>query len=137
MSFLLSTGPSQQALNWANLDDATRTSLKKSYNDAGIKLLVSAFGSLEQPLSSGVDAETAATNLAAQVKQYGFDGIDIDFEDYDAMDKDDGTAVAWLTTLTKTLRNELPKDEYILTHTRKSEFLENVSPTLASFINGT
>lgn len=84
--------------------------------------MVSAFGSLETPITNGVDAETVASTLASQVKQYGFDGIDIDFEDYDVMDKDDGTAVEWLTTLTKTLRNELPSGEYILTHSRKHFF---------------
>lgn len=57
--------------------------------------------------------------MANWVKQYGLDGIDVDYEDLDAMNKGDGHAEAWLITFTQTLRNALPQGQYILTHARK------------------
>ena len=57
--------------------------------------------------------------MASWVKQYGLDGIDVDYEDLDAMNKGDGKAEEWLTTFTKTLRSQLPQGQYVLTHARK------------------
>lgn len=62
------------------LDSATRSSIKASYASAGISLIVSAFGSTEAPTSQGADPTATANNLAAFVKQYGLDGVDVDYE---------------------------------------------------------
>jgi chitinase len=53
---------------------------KAAYNAAGIKLMVSAFGSTETPTSSGFNAVTTAQQMAAWVLQYNVDGIDVDYE---------------------------------------------------------
>jgi chitinase len=42
--------------------------------------------------------------------------VDIDYEDLAAMDRQDGSAEAWLTAFTNQLRVNLPQGEYILTH---------------------
>jgi len=42
------------------------------------------------------------------------DGVDLDYEDNDAMNK--GKAEDWLISCTKAIREVLPKGEYILTH---------------------
>ena len=47
------------------------------------------------------------------------DGIDVDYEDFDAINAQDGKAEQWLITFTKTLRQQLPQGKYILTHARK------------------
>ena len=65
---------------WAELDAATRSSIKAKYNDAGIKLIVSAFGSTDTPTSSQADPTKTATTMAKWVKKYGLDGIDVDYE---------------------------------------------------------
>ena len=44
ISFLLGSGPADQAQTWASLSDADRKAAKKAYNDAGISVIVSAFG---------------------------------------------------------------------------------------------
>jgi chitinase len=62
------------------IDNATRASTKASYNDAGISLIVTAFGSTDTPTTSGYDPTTVANDLAAYVLEYDLDGVDIDYE---------------------------------------------------------
>ncbi len=57
-----------------------RSSIKSQDAAAGIKLLVSAFGSTDIPTSEGADPVATANTMAAWVKQYGLDGIDVDYE---------------------------------------------------------
>ncbi|KAH8114763.1 chitinase [Phellopilus nigrolimitatus] len=116
LSFLTGSSAVDQAEAWANLDNSTRNDIKNKYNSAGIKLIVSAFGSTISPTTSGVDATQVANNMATWVKTYGLDGIDVDYEDTTAMNAQDGKAEAWLTTFTQTLRSQLPQGQYILTH---------------------
>ncbi|KAF9240657.1 glycoside hydrolase family 18 protein [Melanogaster broomeanus] len=116
LSFWLISGPADQALEWTEIDDATRASIKSEYNSAGISLIVSAFGSTDAPTSSGADPTTTAKNLAAYVLDYDLDGVDIDYEDFNAMNAEDGSAETWLATFTLALRSRLPQGKYILTH---------------------
>jgi hypothetical protein len=60
------------------LTAAERTALKNQYAAAGVKLMVSAFGSTDVPTSSGADPIATANSMAAFVKQYQLDGIDVD-----------------------------------------------------------
>ncbi|KAF9240692.1 glycoside hydrolase [Melanogaster broomeanus] len=108
LSFWLLSGPADQALEWTLISNATRSSIKSSYAAAGINLMVSAFGSTDAPTSSGANPTTTANNLAAFVIQYGLDGVDVDYEDFNAMNAMDGTAEAWLATFTTALRAKLP-----------------------------
>jgi chitinase len=80
LSFWLISGPADQAEEWVLLDNATRASIKSTYNNAGISLIVSAFGSSDAPTSGGYDPTTVANNLAAFVLEYDLDGVDIDYE---------------------------------------------------------
>ena len=66
--------------SWASLSDGERAAVKSRYSAAGIKLIVSAFGSTETPTSSGLDPIGAANNMGNWVRQYGLDGIDVDYE---------------------------------------------------------
>ena len=49
-------------------------------SEAGIKIIVSAFGSTETPTTSKENPTTVASQMASWVKQYGVDGIDVDWE---------------------------------------------------------
>jgi hypothetical protein len=60
------------------------------YNDAGVKIMISAFGSTEYPTTLGKDPIEVATKLASFVQSNNLDGVDIDYEDNTAMDM--GTA---------------------------------------------
>ncbi|KAF8194770.1 glycoside hydrolase superfamily [Mycena galopus ATCC 62051] len=115
LSFVYAASQVDNAVIWAELDSATRASIKAEYAAAGISLIVSAFGAGPTPTSSGDDPTAAAEYIANYVLTYGLDGVDIDYEDFGAVETA-GTAVAWLTTLTKALRAQLPVGQYILTH---------------------
>jgi len=116
LSFLLLSGAADQALAWTLLDNTTRTASKSVFSNAGIKLMVSAFGSTDVPVSAGADAVTTANSMAAWVQQWSLDGIDVDFEDFGAIDAADGVAEQWLIDFTHTLRAALPAGNYIITH---------------------
>ncbi|KAJ7890533.1 glycoside hydrolase family 18 protein [Mycena olivaceomarginata] len=85
-------GAFDKAFEWTTLTDAQRASVKAQYNAAGIKLVVSVFGSTDVPTSSGVNPVTMATTMANWVKQFNLDGIDVDYEDFNAFDAGDGKA---------------------------------------------
>ncbi|TBU33675.1 glycoside hydrolase [Dichomitus squalens] len=116
LSFLLLKGPFDQAAAWAALPDAQRAATKTEYANAGIRLIVSAFGDSEEPTTSKSDPLATANSMAQFVLSSGLDGIDVDYEDLDAMNKGDGVAEAWLVTFTQTLRQHLPKGQFILSH---------------------
>ncbi|KAI0065522.1 glycoside hydrolase [Artomyces pyxidatus] len=116
LSFLLVSGAADQALEWQEISSSDRSTIKSQYQSAGIKLLVSAFGSTDAPTSEGEDPVALANTMAAWVKKYDLDGIDVDYEDFDAFDGDDGTAEPWLISFTKQLRVQLPQGTYVLTH---------------------
>ncbi|KAF8682062.1 hypothetical protein AX14_004440 [Amanita brunnescens Koide BX004] len=116
LSFLLLEGAWDNAQAWTSLTDQDRSTIKAKYNAAGIKLMVSAFGSTDTPTSSGADPVATANTFAGWVKTYQLDGIDIDYEDFGAFNAGDGSAEQWLITFTKQLRTKLPVGEYIVTH---------------------
>ncbi|KZT18638.1 glycoside hydrolase family 18 protein [Neolentinus lepideus HHB14362 ss-1] len=116
LSFLLTEGAYDKAEEWTTLTAAERTSVLSQYHDAGISLIVSAFGSTDTPTSSGDDPVSTADTIAAWVKQYDLDGVDVDYEDFNAFDAGDGSAENWLISFTTELRKQLPAGDYILTH---------------------
>ncbi|KAH9074755.1 glycoside hydrolase [Lactarius deliciosus] len=116
ISFLLTSGAADQALEWQTISASDRSAIKSQYAAAGIKLLVSVFGATEAPTTAGSDPTAVANTMAAWVKKYDLDGIDVDYEDFGAFDGSGGSAVAWLKTFTKQLRVHLPQGSYILTH---------------------
>ena len=65
---------------WASLTSSQRSTIKSQYVAAGIKLIVSLFGSTDAPTSSGADPVATANTMAAWVKQYDLDGVDVDYE---------------------------------------------------------
>jgi len=100
---------------WAGLTADQRTTIKNEYSAAGVRLIVSAFGSTSTPTSSGEDAIGTADSLAAWVKQYDLDGADVDYEDFNAFNGGTGSAETWLISFTNELRKQLP-EPYIITH---------------------
>ncbi|KAJ4469520.1 glycoside hydrolase [Lentinula aciculospora] len=116
LSFLLVNGAFDKAEEWTQLTSAQRATIKAQYAAAGIKLIVSVFGSTDAPTSNGADPIATADSMAAWVIQYGLDGVDVDYEDFDAINAGDGKAEAWLVSFTRQLRVKLPQGQYLLTH---------------------
>lgn len=80
LSFLLSSGPADQALEWTLISSSARASYLSEYAAAGISLIVSAYGSTEEPTTSGYDPVEQANYMGAWVKEYGLAGLDVDYE---------------------------------------------------------
>ncbi|KIJ51714.1 glycoside hydrolase family 18 protein [Sphaerobolus stellatus SS14] len=116
LSFLLTEGAFDKAEEWTQLSASQRSTIKSQYAAAGIKLIVSLFGSTDAPTSSGADPIATANTMAAWVIQFGLDGVDVDYEDFNAINAGDGKAEAWLTSFTQQLRVKLPAGQFILTH---------------------
>ncbi|EIW74227.1 glycoside hydrolase family 18 protein [Coniophora puteana RWD-64-598 SS2] len=116
LAFLEQYGAADDAQVWAAFTDDQRKQIVDSYHAAGISLIVSAFGSTENPTSSSYDPVATADTIAAWVTKYGVDGVDVDYEDFTAFNKGDGSAETWLINFTKELRAKLPQGQYILTH---------------------
>jgi chitinase len=53
LSFLLTSGPADQVEAWTQLSADQRSAIKSEYNNAGINLMVSAFGSTDEPTTAG------------------------------------------------------------------------------------
>jgi len=106
---------------WGKSNSEVQQAWRQKYNSAGIKILVSAFGSTEFPTSGGVDPVACGNKLADFVKANNLDGVDLDWEDNAAMEA--GKGEAWLISITKTLRAALPKSEgYIISHAPQAPY---------------
>jgi hypothetical protein len=60
------------------MDRQERLALKKQYNDAGIAVMVGAFGATDNPTIS--HPYVAGTKLGYYVLGNDFDGVDVDFQ---------------------------------------------------------
>ncbi|KAI0794033.1 glycoside hydrolase [Fomes fomentarius] len=117
LSFLtLAKGPFDQAAAYAALPPDQRAAKKAEYAQAGISIIASAFGETDKPTTTGADPVGTANTFAQFILDNQLDGIDVDYEDLDAMNKGDGAAEAWVTTFTQTLRQKLPQGQFILSH---------------------
>jgi len=134
LSFWTPSGPVDQAQEWVSLDDGTRSSIKSAYQAAGIKLMVSAFGDQITPTTSNLDPNTTADQVASFVKQYSLDGVDVDYEDFAAINKMNGSAETWLIQFTTELRNQLPAGQYIITHAPVGPWFNAVHYTSGAYV---
>ncbi|KAJ7728956.1 glycoside hydrolase family 18 protein [Mycena maculata] len=117
LGFYLVEGPWDKVYEWANYYTASqRAAVKAQLAAAGVKLLISAFGSDDQPSTSGVDPVTMATTIANFVVEYNLDGVDVDYEDFPSFDSGTGAGEDWLISFTTQLRTILPVGQYIVTH---------------------
>jgi len=117
MSFWLSTNTAvYKAAEFTKLSQSTRDWIINDYHSHGISFLVSAFGYGDNPTSDGKNPVTVANDLAAFVKKYDLDGVDIDYEDFGALLPDNGRAEKWLSDFTTALRKQLPTGKYFVTH---------------------
>ena len=116
LSFLTLNGPFDQVAAYANLPADQKAAKKAEYAAAGINIVASAFGETDRPTSQGADPVATANTMAQFIIANQLDGIDVDYEDLDAMNRGDGAAEAWVSTFTQTLRQTLPQGQFILSH---------------------
>ena len=97
-----------------------QVALRKKFNDAGVKLLVSAFGATEHPTSAGEDPKECGHKLGSFIKNNNLDGADIDWEDNAAMEA--GLGEQWLIEFTKALRDVVP--DHIIIHAPQAPYFK-------------
>jgi len=137
LSFWLSSGPVDAAMVWAdaltycsteNPWGNTTAEIQKAwldaYHSAGKKVLISCFGATEFPTSQGLNPVTTAQQIAQFVITNQFDGVDLDYEDNNAMDA--GTGVSWIVQCTQTLASLLPG--YIISHAPQAPYFMTSYP---------
>ena len=102
-----------------------RANLAKAYHSNGAKVLVSAFGGTSFPTSAGVPATACGENLAQFVIDMQLDGVDLDYEDNDAMSA--GTAVPWLIELMEAMLKKFKATgrRYIITNAPQAPYFMN------------
>jgi chitinase len=106
LAFWEPTKPVDVALEWSD-GKTFPTDAIDQFHKAGVKVLVSASGSTETPIThwingSGIDGATYGQKLADFVKQYQLDGADLDIEDA-AYQTNPSKAIQWTVEATQAL----------------------------------
>ena len=70
VSFYMSSGPSDQVVNWMNLPNDTRTQIVQDYHANNISLMVSLFGEEDTPTTNGTDPVKFAAEVGQFVQDY-------------------------------------------------------------------
>ncbi|KAH7087279.1 glycoside hydrolase, partial [Auriculariales sp. MPI-PUGE-AT-0066] len=104
-------GPVDNGLSWARMSTTQRRKLKQRLTSGGAKLMIAAGGATDHPTTAGLGPEKRAQLLANYVKRYGFDGVDVNYEDFAAFNANDGRAERWVIRFTRELRKQLPSHE--------------------------
>merc|ERR1711971_964013 len=114
--------------------DDLRAAIKSLYNNAGIKIFISAFGGADHPMENGADPAQTATDLAEYANMYLYDGVDVDWEEAISGKFQSGAGgEVWLCALTDNLRNALPSDKEI-SHAPQSPYF--MGSTLNQYPDG-
>jgi len=113
LAFYVDNGPADQLANWKRLVDSDRAKAKQIVENLHahkISLMFSVFGSTEAPTSkpNGKTEYDYASEIAKFAKAYMFDGVDVDYEDFDAFNN--GKAIKWLKNFHSALRKDLGDD---------------------------
>lgn len=95
-----------------------RSSIKQILSSKDIKLMLGIFGQVELPSTSSFDPVKCAEKLATYVSGYGYDGVDINWnDDYSFII---GKGEEWLANFTLSLKALLPS--LIITHSPKAAY---------------
>ncbi|CAO1638205.1 unnamed protein product [Sympodiomycopsis kandeliae] len=133
LAFYTHNGGGEGAITkWVKASDEARREIKQKYADAGISLMVAVGGESDKPQSSGISGADYAKKVAAFVKKYQLDGVDLDYEEFDLFEKK--KSVKWLVNFTNTLRQELGWD-YWITHAPIAPWFSQDSYKSASYVD--
>jgi hypothetical protein len=98
----------------ASNDAETREIIKEFYRISGIKLFVNAFGTYENPVSDGLDPANCSISLLAYIKDYGFDGVNIDFRDVGSFKGKGG--LSWMTNFMLNIQSSNVDSKIAVSH---------------------
>ena len=135
LSFWTPSAPVDTALLWSDpvkyfgsdsqygsTKEEIQSNLVELYHKNNTLVLVSAFGATSHPTTEGVDASTAGANLGQFVIDNNLDGVDLDYEDNDAMES--GTAYQWLVDFTNAMLSKLDETgkRYVISHAPQAPY---------------
>lgn len=109
---------------WGSTTQQIQQAWINLYHQAGVKVLVSAFGATDFPTTQGADPIVVADLLANFVITNNLDGVDLDWEDNGAMES--GQGEPWLISCTQRLRELLPRP-FIISHAPQAPYFMGVS----------
>ena len=117
LSFWTRSAPVDVALAWSNGTFAADAIDR--FHAAGIKVLVSAGGATEEPITADPNGGTAYGRAVAEfAKTYRLDGVDFDIEDTAALQR--GTATQWLADATRAVKDVLP--DAVISHAPQAPY---------------
>ncbi|GMK54028.1 hypothetical protein CspeluHIS016_0106140 [Cutaneotrichosporon spelunceum] len=108
MAFWQTDGAVATPASWQSFTDEQRQAILSAYHGAGIALMVSAFGDADKVISRKTDPVATAQAIAAWVKKYAVDGVDIDLEDFTPLQNERDFSLDWLTKFHTELAAQLP-----------------------------
>ncbi|BEJ12241.1 hypothetical protein CspHIS471_0207010 [Cutaneotrichosporon sp. HIS471] len=108
MAFWQTDGAVATPASWQSFTDEQRQTILTAYHGAGIALMVSAFGDADKVISTKTDPVVTAQGIAAWVKKYAVDGVDIDLEDFTPLQNERDFSLDWLTKFHTELSAQLP-----------------------------
>lgn len=113
LSFLNSNQTELKFEAWTNTSVEARKQLLQEYHKAGVSLWASVFGGdpWETPVTNRLDPATLGRLHGEIIYGLGFDGVDVDLEDFPAFDKHSHEVVGWTVDYVKALRKWLPAKE--------------------------
>ena len=111
-----------QTSKYGSTPEEIRKNLLKLYHDNGVNVLISAFGSTSFPTSYGISATACGENLAQFVIDMKLDGVDLDYEDNQAMNE--GKAIPWLIEMTDAMVKKFKATgkKYIMTNAPQAPY---------------
>ncbi|KAJ7733926.1 hypothetical protein B0H16DRAFT_1467810 [Mycena metata] len=112
LAFVYPSSAVDNAQVWESMTAADRATTKAEYNAAGISLIVSAFGSGSSPTSQ--NPTTVANYIANYVRTSPSTASILTTTFDDSALESAGTAIAWLSTLTTVLRQQLPQGQILI-----------------------
>ncbi|MEO5335308.1 MAG: glycoside hydrolase family 18 protein [Magnetospirillum sp. WYHS-4] len=117
LSFWTRKAPLDVALAWSN--GTFPQNAIDQFHQAGIKVLVSAGGATEEPITADPTGGAAYGRAVAEfAKTYRLDGVDFDIEDIHALQA--GTATQWLADATRAVKDVLP--DAVVTHAPQAPY---------------
>ncbi|CAO1622597.1 unnamed protein product [Parajaminaea phylloscopi] len=113
LSFLNSNQTELKFQAWVNAPVETRKRLLVDYHRAGVSLWASVFGGdeWETPVTNNFDPEALGYLHGEIIYTLGFDGVDVDLEDFPAFNTPSHAVVGWTADYITALRKWLPKSE--------------------------